>query len=885
MSATLLLETDGNLWSWGLNHWGQVGDSTYTVRDVPLKILDSVVAVTHGGGSAIRADGSLWAWGQMRSPVVPYMRHVPIPPVHVLDNVYRFYPTPSRDFVVRTDGSLWAWRRPGASFFWGEMRLVPYENAAPVRILECVDTVFSTQTADIALRCDGSLWDVTGDEAVHIMDAVVSVYPADSPTSRLRETFVLQKDNSLWAIDPSMGQAPRHLLDDVATVSRTSERAFIIQEGGRLWAMGYNEFGALGDGTTIYRINPVWIMDDVAYIFVSQGWSAITHAILNDGSLWGWGGQWDDGGLGFRLYPVHILDGVKSVYEMGISFAALKTDNSLWVWSLPGATGQAADFDVRIPVQILSDVESVYAAGTSIVALGLDGALWTWRSHSPRMDQVWETLEVLTSATDGMYWLEPVRVLESVVSVYTFGSSVYAVLDDSSLWALHVGLDGLLTMYGWLERPMTAVNISNAFSFAQGGQPPVLGLQADVRRVYGRRAPLMLSNFWAHSFVDADGDFWVWGDVFARYGGMSEDAETVVHLMSGVVYAHTDSGLVHAIRADGGLYAWRDGLHEPPVHVLGQVTAFMGQWHSNFALREDGSMWVWGRITDGLLGLDGSFVVPEGLLRADALAHFAPEPIQLMESVAAMYMGGDMVFARRYDGSLWRWGYGDLPAQIMDNVAVFHIHGDSYFAIQDDGGLWAWGRNDGRLGDGTLLYRDEPVKIMSDVVSVHTTGASTFAIRADGSLWAWGWNSQGQLGDGTAVSRLSPVHVMGGIRDVLRDIYLAPGASFAIDYDNGLWVWGGAFGAVPVRIVGEVDAVFTGYDGMTFYIRDIDGGLWALDRGGHVAEFFMYGAAGVYSAWDEMFALRENGELWAWGAGRGGYVGRGDAVRVVFALP
>ncbi|HQK34921.1 MAG TPA: hypothetical protein PK074_09360, partial [Spirochaetales bacterium] len=62
---TMAIKTDGSLWGWGANEYGQVGDGTVENRLAPVKIMDGVVSVYTAWNytMAIKADGSLWGWG------------------------------------------------------------------------------------------------------------------------------------------------------------------------------------------------------------------------------------------------------------------------------------------------------------------------------------------------------------------------------------------------------------------------------------------------------------------------------------------------------------------------------------------------------------------------------------------------------------------------------------------------------------------------------------------------------------------------------------------------------------------------------------------------------------------------------------------------------
>ena len=69
-SYTVVLKSDGNLWSWGDNVYGQLGDGTNSGRNTPLQIDNSgewisVVAGKSGSTIALKSNGTLWTWERL----------------------------------------------------------------------------------------------------------------------------------------------------------------------------------------------------------------------------------------------------------------------------------------------------------------------------------------------------------------------------------------------------------------------------------------------------------------------------------------------------------------------------------------------------------------------------------------------------------------------------------------------------------------------------------------------------------------------------------------------------------------------------------------------------------------------------------------------------
>jgi len=866
----LLLETDGTLWSWGNNTNGQIGDGSMVQSSAPIQILDSVIYVSPNGNFAIRDDNSLWGWGLVFDETQQEWPHVrPVKPMWLMDDVHAVFNSDYRDFVLRTDGSLWALdddRRMQA--FW-DMRTVPDAESDAVHILGSVVDVYHAQHFSIALQCNGRLWAIRGTETSHMMDEVTDVYLPHMfyGTGHPGNILLRQTDSSLWSVRPTLGRSPHifdHLMDNVASVNRFGGTDFILQNDGTLWAMGSNTSGRLGDGTRIYRHEPIQIKEDV--IYVNQSWGDTVFAITSDGSLWGWGSN-AHGQMGYirtnrdQLYPVLILDNARAIYQDFNTAFAIDYDDNLWVWGgNAGVMGHA-------PMLVKESISQVYLMNDDIYVLDKSGGLWVW--------------EIRFGEDMSEHTFEHVLGNVSYVIVNDSRFLMNAIQTDGSIWAWGNNWEGMVGD-GTTTHRNRHVNITYAFSYIVGNVPLPLGLNTvDTTPVTTQALPTIVTNGDSTFYIDANNHLWAWG---ANWNYQLGHDYEPAHLwgpsppgfvMDEVIYVHSDGGDTYALRSDGSLWAWGREHGRTPIQFMQSITAFYADFENYFALGVDGTLWQWER--------------------------FTASPIIILEGVRSFYLDNRVFFALMEDDSLMSWGLNPMgvlgdgseettaggpiwftstidwdeiePVRILENVSSFYLDGFSAFAIQTDGNLWAWGNNThGQLGDGTRISRNVPVNIMDGVKTVIPSQLSTFAIRATGDLWAWGYNAMGQLGDRTQISRLRPTRIMRAPRLLAIEM----GTTFAILEDNRFFAWGMGFDPSPLQQLANASS---------FYVDTVTGEIYILLQNGNLQVFHegrftqvdtAYGVATLFIRWGTYYIVLENGDVWGWGSNWNGQLGEGE---------
>ena len=155
---TAAITTDGSLWTWGYNHWGQLGNGTREDQYKPVKIMDNVAAVSAGDNhtAAITTDGSLWTWGdnylgRLGDGTTKYQYK----PVKIMDNVAAVSAGNWYTAAITTDGSLWTW----GDNTWRQLGNGTTEyQSKPVKIMDNVAAVSAGVTHTAAITTDGGLW-------------------------------------------------------------------------------------------------------------------------------------------------------------------------------------------------------------------------------------------------------------------------------------------------------------------------------------------------------------------------------------------------------------------------------------------------------------------------------------------------------------------------------------------------------------------------------------------------------------------------------------------------------------------------------------------------------------------------------------------------------
>ncbi len=168
---TCAVKTDGSLWCWGDNSHGQLGDGTTESRSSPVKVAalgGSAVKVAIGSEHccALRTDGSVWCWGRndygQLGDGTAGEKHSPAALTALGSDVVDLVGGGSDSCARKKDGSLWCWGNSvSAKLALGAACPGDACVKSPVEV-----TAFGKDLVELALggthgcarKKDGSLW-------------------------------------------------------------------------------------------------------------------------------------------------------------------------------------------------------------------------------------------------------------------------------------------------------------------------------------------------------------------------------------------------------------------------------------------------------------------------------------------------------------------------------------------------------------------------------------------------------------------------------------------------------------------------------------------------------------------------------------------------------
>jgi alpha-tubulin suppressor-like RCC1 family protein len=335
-SHSAAMKADGSLWAWGLNSYGQLGKGTFGSTKSPVQIgyERNWKNISVGGGFtlALKNDGSLWAWGANGKGQLGNgtLKHTTTPVQVDPDNRWKEIAAgTSHSLAIRSDGSLWAWGRNNEGQLGNGTR-----NSSPVPVRVGNETGWKEITAgeshSLAIRSDGSLWAWGLNELGQLGDGTQGLSTIPKQIS----------PNDKW-ISVSAGKA----------------HSIALKSDGTLWAWGANMYGQLGDCSKVFKMSPVKVGKDSNWKLISAG-EYHNLALKRNGTLWAWGwnafGQLGKGNNQNCNAPVNIcLDSDWVSVDAGDQYSlAVKRDGSLWAWGYNGYSqlGCGDYEDKRAPV-------------------------------------------------------------------------------------------------------------------------------------------------------------------------------------------------------------------------------------------------------------------------------------------------------------------------------------------------------------------------------------------------------------------------------------------------------------------------------------------------------------------------------------------------------
>ena len=212
---SLAMKTDGTLWSWGINTYGQLGQNTTTQYSSPVQIPGtqwSTIARSsiRDSSMALKTDGTLWVWGPNSygelglNDTTNYSspRQIPGTQWSKIQGSY------VKGYAIKTDGTLWSWGY-GAFGSLGHNNGTQYSSPRQVPGTQWLDLPSTNQPYSMfATKTDNTLWSWGYNYAgiLGLGDATPRSSPIQVPGTQWSttshnsyHTIALKTDGTLWS--------------------------------------------------------------------------------------------------------------------------------------------------------------------------------------------------------------------------------------------------------------------------------------------------------------------------------------------------------------------------------------------------------------------------------------------------------------------------------------------------------------------------------------------------------------------------------------------------------------------------------------------------------------------------------------------------------------
>ena len=164
--VTAAVKTDGTLWLWGYNNYGQLGDNTRTSKSSPIQTIAGGTnwksAAFGYSVAAIKTDGTLWTWGQNNygqlgdNTVVN--KSSPVQTTAGGTNWKQVACGTNHTAAIKTDGTLWTWGLNNFGQLGDNTRTSKSSPAQTITGGTNWKQVACGHLVTAAVKTDGTLW-------------------------------------------------------------------------------------------------------------------------------------------------------------------------------------------------------------------------------------------------------------------------------------------------------------------------------------------------------------------------------------------------------------------------------------------------------------------------------------------------------------------------------------------------------------------------------------------------------------------------------------------------------------------------------------------------------------------------------------------------------